>query len=148
MRSYKRNGGEPSSAPAVTRSSPATSAWRSSLLPASRRTPAFRSSTGSRRVRRNNGCAAGARCSPPGSVLSRAHIYGYGRSLRPPQGTSIARRRRAPFRQTLLPTILVVPQGLDRAVAGIDHRPCPGVLGLGPPHVREGIRHLARESSH
>src|SRR5437763_7332699 len=102
MRSYKRNGGEPSSAPAVTRSSPATSAWRSSLLPASRRTPAFRSSTGSRRVRRNNGCAAGARCSPPGSVLGRTHIYGYGRSLRPPQGTSIARRRRAPFRQTIL----------------------------------------------
>src|SRR5204862_6095468 len=55
-----------------------------------------------RRVWRNNGCVAGARCSPPGSVLSRAHIYGYGRSLRPPQGTSIARRRRAPFRQTLL----------------------------------------------
>src|SRR5438067_12107189 len=34
--------------------------------------------------------------------FSRAHIYGYGRSLRPPQGTSIAPRRRAVFRQTLL----------------------------------------------
>src|SRR5262249_5156087 len=38
----------------------------------------------------------------PGSVLSRAHIYGYGRSLRPPQGTTSVRRRRAPFRRTLL----------------------------------------------
>src|SRR2546426_145477 len=52
-----------------------------------------------RRVWRNTVCAAGTRCSPPGTVLSRAHIYGYGRSLRPPQGTSIAPRRRAVFRQ-------------------------------------------------
>src|SRR3954451_1122380 len=55
-----------------------------------------------RRVWRNKVCVAGPRCSPPGSVLGRAHIYGYGRSLRPPQGTSIAPRRRAAFRQTLL----------------------------------------------
>src|SRR5512133_3934423 len=55
-----------------------------------------------RRVWRNTVCAAGPRCSPPGSVLSRAHIYGYGRSLRPPQGTTIAPRRRAVSRQTLL----------------------------------------------
>src|SRR5512132_125916 len=55
-----------------------------------------------RRVWRKTVCAAGPRCSPPGTVLSRAHIYGYGRSLRPPQGTSIAPRRRAVFRQTLL----------------------------------------------
>src|SRR3954469_12427174 len=39
-----------------------------------------------RRARRNRVCASGPRCSPPGSVLSRAHIYGYGHSLRPPQG--------------------------------------------------------------
>jgi hypothetical protein len=57
-----------------------------------------------RRVWRKTVCAAGPRCSPPGTVLSRAHIYGYGRSLRPPQGTSIAPRRRAVFRQTLLDT--------------------------------------------
>src|SRR4029450_3938031 len=55
-----------------------------------------------RRVWRKTVCAAGPRCSPPGTVLSRAHIYGYGRSLRPPQGTSIAPRRRAGSRQTLL----------------------------------------------
>src|SRR5438067_290599 len=55
-----------------------------------------------RRVWRNTVCSPGPRCSPPGTVLSRAHIYGYGRSLRPPQGTSIAPRRRAVFRQTLL----------------------------------------------
>src|SRR5213594_1494836 len=55
-----------------------------------------------RRVWRNTVCAAEPRCSPPGTVLSRAHIYGYGRSLRPPQGTSIAPRRRAVLRQTLL----------------------------------------------
>src|SRR5205823_7319316 len=69
-------------------SSPSTTAARL-LIPA-------------RRVWRNTVCAPGPRCSPPGSVLSRAHIYGYGRSLRPPQGTTSARRRRAPFRQTLL----------------------------------------------
>src|SRR4029450_9073664 len=50
----------------------------------------------------NKVCAAGTRCSPPGIVLGRVHIYGYGRSLRPPQGTRIAPRRRALFRQTLL----------------------------------------------
>ena len=55
-----------------------------------------------RRAWLNTVCAPGPRCSPPGSVLSRAHIYGYGRSLRPPQGTSIAPRRRAVFRQALL----------------------------------------------
>src|SRR5205807_5845067 len=68
-----------------------------------------------RRVWRNNVCAAGARCSPPGSVLIRAHIYGYGRTLRPPQGTSIAPRRRAVFCQTLL-TILDPPETADSAV--------------------------------
>ena len=46
-------------------------------------------------------CAAGTHGSARCVVLSRAHIYGYGRSLRPPQGTSIASRRRAPFRQAL-----------------------------------------------
>src|SRR3954463_10321495 len=49
-----------------------------------------------------------ARCSPAGSVLSRAHIYGYERSLHPPQRTTIAPRRRAPFRQTLLREQLAV----------------------------------------
>jgi hypothetical protein len=34
----------------------------------------------------------------PGSVLSRADIYGFGRSLRPPQGTTSTPRRRALFR--------------------------------------------------
>src|SRR5205823_4212276 len=38
----------------------------------------------------------------PSWSRSRAHIDGYGRSLRPPQGTSTAPRRRAVFRQTLL----------------------------------------------
>src|SRR4051795_8748663 len=61
-----------------------------------------RSDVEARRVWRKSRCASGPRCSPPGSVLSRAHIYGYGRSLRPPQGTSIAPRRRAISRQALL----------------------------------------------
>src|SRR2546423_2857696 len=43
-----------------------------------------------------------ARPPAPLCLRSRAHIYGYGRSLRPPKGTSIAPRRRAVFRQTLL----------------------------------------------
>src|SRR5213079_2104478 len=43
-----------------------------------------------------------ARPPAPLCLRSRAHIYGYGRSLRPPQGTTIAPRRRAVFRQPLL----------------------------------------------
>src|SRR6266496_3625116 len=67
-----------------------------------RRSHSRRSADEARRVRRKTVCAAGPRCSPPGTVLSRAHIYGYGRSLRPPQGTTITPRRRATFRQALL----------------------------------------------
>src|SRR5918992_3071856 len=39
---------------------------------------------------------------PVDVVLSRARIYGYGRSLRPCHGTTIAPLRRAVSRQTLL----------------------------------------------
>src|SRR4029450_13718611 len=76
-------------------SSGGTSCW-------GRRSAPARSSSCPRRGWRKSGGGAGAGRSPPGSGLSRAHIYGYGRSLRPPQGTTIAPRRRAPFRQTLL----------------------------------------------
>src|SRR6187399_2212676 len=74
----------------------------------------------SRRVWRNTVCAAGPRCSPPGSVLSRAHIYGYGRSLRPPQGTSIAPRRRAVLRQTILAQQRQLPEVLQPRDADAD----------------------------
>ena len=81
-----------------------------------------------------------ARCSPPGSVLSRAHIYGYGRSLRPPQGTTIAPQRRAVFHQTLLEPLAGRLAGAPDAIGGgaIEHvqgsllatgaakRPAPG----------------------
>src|SRR5437879_2014369 len=80
---------------ASTRSSP-----RSSTLRSARSDEAMRRAP--RRVWRKNVCASGTRCSPPGGVLSRAHIYGYGHSLRPCQGTTIAPRRRAFSRQTLL----------------------------------------------
>ena len=53
------------------------------------------------RVWRNTDCVAGPRCSPRCRVLSRAHSYGYGRSLRPCLGTTIAPLRRAVLRQTL-----------------------------------------------
>ena len=43
-----------------------------------------------------------SRAARPRRVLSRADSFGYRRSLRPCLGTSIAPRRRAPFRQTLL----------------------------------------------
>src|SRR5919108_1045694 len=56
-----------------------------------------------RRVWRKNGCAARPRCSPPGlRPQSRPYRCGYGRSLRPCLGTSIAPWRRALSRQTLL----------------------------------------------
>src|SRR5207247_209207 len=48
------------------------------------------------------------RCSPRGGVLSRANSFGYWRSLRPCQRTSIARRRRAALRQTLLDRLVLV----------------------------------------
>src|SRR4051794_17659991 len=80
-----------------------------------------------RRARRNRVCASAPRCSPPGSVLSRAHIYGYGRSLRPPQGTTIAARRRAPFRRALLR----VEATRDRGVGDPAHREAVG----GEPHA-------------
>src|SRR5205809_7898845 len=96
-----------------------------------------------RRAWRNTVCAAGPRCSPPGTVLSRAHIYGYGRSLRPPQGTSIAPRRRAVFRQAL-PEALCAPRGLydparGRSGSQIDTadgrgRYCPDRVGHLAPH--------------
>src|SRR5438309_7355430 len=86
------------------------------------------------RAWRNAVCAAGPRCSPPGTVLSRAHIYGYGRSLRPPQGTSIAPRRRAVFRQTLLgrlPAEVAAQQLVEAPVrlGEVLREPAPG-LGL------------------
>src|SRR6185436_20666010 len=98
-------------------------------------------SSSSRRVRRNKVCAAGARWSPPGSVLGRAHIYGYGRSLRPPQGTTSAPRRRAVFRQTLLDPdqlalalFLALRLGLLRLrLLGLD-QPDPLLIGFAGQH--------------
>src|SRR5881628_2848657 len=94
-----------------------------------------------RRVWRNKVCAAGTRCSPPGSVLSRAHIYGYGRSLRPPQGTSIAPRRRAVFRQTLLAGERGGPVLGEHALAfpaGADQRDLDAELSLDELDVPRG----------
>ena len=49
-----------------------------------------------RRVRRNTGCAARPRCSPPGlRPQSRPYLIRYERSLRPCLGTSIAAWQRA-----------------------------------------------------
>jgi len=45
--------------------------------------------------------------------------------------------------------ITVVPQGLERAVAGVHHRPGARIFGLlRPPQVGEGVRHLAGEAPH
>ena len=51
---------------------------------------------------RNNGCVAGPRCSPRSGVLGRIRRHHYESSLRPCLGTSIAPRRRATFRKSLL----------------------------------------------
>src|SRR5437868_2193613 len=89
-----------------------------------------------RRVWRNTVCSPGPRCSPPGSVLSRAHIYRYGRSLRPPQGTSIAPRRRAVFRQTLLAKD-------PRVAQGVAPRLRPHTHAMGPIADRYPCEHVA-----
>src|SRR6266511_3497835 len=47
-------------------------------------------------------CAAGPRCSPRGGVLLAPIVNCYRRSVRPCLGTTIAPRRRATFRQSLL----------------------------------------------
>src|SRR4051812_39259202 len=81
-----------------------------------------------------------ARCSPAGSVLSRAHIYGYGRSLRPPQRTTSARRRRALSRQTLLGSQLLEHDLRGRLLGGLLRAavPDPGLLAVHVGGTGEG----------
>src|SRR6266700_134686 len=103
-----------------------------------RRQPPFR------RGWRNVVCAVGPRCSPPGTVLSRAHIYGYGRSLRPPQGTTITPRRRATFRQALL--VLSRSSGLGSSVASRCWSSWPGFASA-RESARSGLRTIQLNNS-
>jgi len=79
-----------------------------------------------------------ARCSPPAPpwFRSRAHIYGYGRSLRPPQGTSIAPLRRAAFRQTLLEKFSGATPADDGRVRSGPHADAELEAGYPRPYVR------------
>jgi hypothetical protein len=91
---------------------------------ASRSARARSSSRGRRRALRakegfaKHRCAAGLRCSPrERRPQSRPYRWGYERSLRPCLGTSIAPRRRAPFRQALLEPQDARRQGQEHRLA-------------------------------